>query len=440
MIKLQRGGETNMLLASEYVICDTYGILNETSRQANNLFNACLYQVRQNFFQREPMKPYEFYNALFKKKYEARENMLYRALGYVQSAQQTLKEVLEVWIAWRKALKKYYNNPKKFTGKPRMPKYLKKDSRHTFFVTNQNAKVKNGYLVIDKLKVRVKLIDTIGKVKRVAFKPLSKNFFKMTVQHEIPDVLPKANNGIVMGIDPGLDNLFTCVTNTENRPLIINGKGLKSVNQWYNKQRSALYAKHATYGQCCKQVKQKDGKIVTTYYESKKTRELTDWRNRKMKDFAHKATRRIIDYALSCEVTTIVIGHNKRQKNKSNMGTQNNQNFVTIPHVMMMDMLEYKATLAGITVIRTEESYTSQTSFLDNELPIKENGNHARKLKGLKPAKRRIKRGLFKSDQGILINADVNGALQIIKKVFPEMQLDGIVGMVLSPVKYNVQF
>lgn len=360
----------------------------------------------------------------------------------VQSAQQTLKEVNTVWYAWLKALKAFKKNPNKFTGKPRMPKYLPKAHKHIFFVTNQNAKVEDDCLTIKKLALTVKLADAVtkAKIKQVVFKPLPRKQFKMLVQYEVPDVPTKDDNGIYVGIDAGLDNAFTCVTNAKQKPLIINGKGVKAVNQYYNKQRASLSAKHAMYHQCCKDIRTKQG-VKTVYYESNRMLALTNWRNTKVKVFAHKATKRIIDYALNCGANTIIIGYNKGLKRSANLGKRTNQNFIGIPHNIMVNMIAYKAQLVGINVIKTNESYTSQTSFLDNEQPCRQNGDYHRRLKGLTPAKRRIKRGLFKTNQGTLINADVNGALQIIRKVFPKFKLnDGIVGLVLNPVKYNVSF
>ncbi|ETA74534.1 RNA-guided endonuclease InsQ/TnpB family protein [Ligilactobacillus equi] len=431
--------EETTLLTSEYVITDKTGKLDEIAKEANNLYNASLYQTRQAFFKGKILSATDL-DRIFKKKYQQRENMLYHKLGYVQSAQQTLREVNSVFGAWLKALKAYKASPFKFTGRPRMPKYLDKGKRHIFFVTNQNAKVKNGYLVIPKLEVKLKLADNLGKIKRVAFKPLSKKHFKVLVQYEVNNISKlKSDNGIYVGIDPGLDNAFTCVTNGNQKPLIINGKGVKSVNQFYNKQKAQLQKLHAINKTNCKEIKTKQG-IKTVYFESNQTLTLTDWRNTKIKQFAHKVTKRIIDYALNCGANTIVIGKNKDQKRSVNMGRRNNQNFIGIPHQVMINMLIYKAKLQGINVIQTNESYTSQTSFLDNEKPVKQNGNYHRKLKGLSPNNRRIKRGLFKSNQGKLINADVNGAYQIMRKVFPKVNSDGIVGLVFSPVKYSVEF
>ena len=165
---------------------------------------------------------------------------------------------------------------------------------------------------------------------------------------------------------------------------------------------------------------------------------LTAWRNAKIRQFAHKATKRIVDYALSCEANTIIIGNNKSWKRSSDMGRKSNQNFIGIPHKVMIEMLQYKSNLAGISVIRTNESYTSQTSALDHEQPCWQNGNKSRKKQGKSPVNRRIHRGLFRSNDGRLINADVNGAFQIIRKAFPKASLaDGIADGVLRPVKWS---
>lgn len=122
------------------------------------------------------------------------------------------------------------------------------------------------------------------------------------------------------------------------------------------------------------------------------------------------------------------------------MGKRNNQNFIGIPHQTMVNLIKYKANLAGIVVIQHSEAYTSQTSFLDGEEPVRDNGNKARQRKGLSPIARRIKRGLFKANDGRLINADVNGALQIIRKVVPNAFAKGIEGADYTPSKLALNF
>ena len=131
------------------------------------------------------------------------------------------------------------------------------------------------------------------------------------------------------------------------------------------------------------------------YSQSNRMVDLTMKRNQQIKDLIHKATKRIVDYTLSCGANTIIVGKNKHQKRSINLGKRINQNFYGIPIGLAIEKLKYKANLQGITVIETEESYTSQTSFIDNEKPCRENGNWIRKCKGLSPSKRRIYRGLF---------------------------------------------
>lgn len=436
-------------LTSIYVVKDVDGQLDYISHLANDLYNSALYQLRQQLIKHHQWRDYPWLNKVFKTKFDQRENMLYNKFPYRQSAQQTLREVNDIWYAWMKASKAYAKNPNKFTGRPRMPYYLSKHKRHVFYITGQNAKINDGYLIINSrnglinFKLQLNPDLKLKKLQRVIFKPLSKGYFKVLVQYE-PDVGNLhylLDNHKYMGIDPGLDNAFTCVINQNVQPLIINGRGVKSINQFYNKQRAKLSTDHAKYNQCFVIGQTKHG-LQQFYYDSQQQRQLTTWRNQKIYEFGHQATKRIIDYALNNDVHTIVIGKNKGQKRSVNMGKKNNQNFVGIPHAKMIDMLTYKAQLHGIKVITTNESYTSQTSFFDHEKPCKQNGNYAHKQKGLKPAVRRIKRGLFKTNRGILVNADVNGALQIMRKAFPNVSFtEGIlVDAVLRPVKWSPRF
>ena len=161
---------------------------------------------------------------------------------------------------------------------------------------------------------------------------------------------------------------------------------------------------------------------------TKEMNKLTIKRNNMIDDKLHKASKSIIDYALSCEANTIVIGNNKDWKRDSTMSKKVNQKFIGIPHQRLIQMIQYKAENVGINVVLTEESYTSGTSFLDNEMPNKQNYNKSR----------RVHRGLFVSSDGKKINADVNGSLQIIKKVFPNAFSNGIEDVGLHPVRVTI--
>ncbi len=414
-------------------------VLDKVSHKAHDLYNCALYVLRQGLFNKKYVKGYQTLDTIFKTKYSNRESMLYHQLGYVQSAQQTLKEITGIWKAYWHAEKAFSKNPSKFSGKPRLPHYLRKGKleRHIFFVTNQNAKVRNGYLVIPKLGFKLKLDPKIKKIQRVGFKPAYKGY-DVIVQYKINKIIKYLpDNGKYIGIDPGVDNAFACVSNTAHNPLLINGKAIKSVNQYYNKKHAKLKHKQAKYHQLEYWIQTKQG-LKPIYKETDSMKAIANWRNRKIKAFAHKASKRIVEYALNCGANTIVIGNNKNWKRSSNMGKRNNQNFIGIPHDTIIDMITYKANLKGISVIRTNESYTSQTSALDNEKPCWTNGNESRKKQGLKPFIRRIHRGLFKTNKGLLINADVNGAMQIIRKVFPKVSFtNGIGDIVLCPSKWS---
>lgn len=443
--KSSRNNTVYKQLVSEYFIKATSS-LDDAAETSKKIYNCALYIKRQAFFKHKIQIPYAGtvgLNAIFKRKAENRESLLYRMMPYAQSAQKTLKEVDTVWYAWFQALKAYKKNPHRFSGRPKAPKYLR-GRRHTFYVTNQNAKVKNGVLTIKKLNFKLKLAPGIKKIKRVVFVPVSGGY-KVIVPYDVTELQKNylEDNGNYMGIDPGVDNAFACVTNTGDRPLLINGRPAKSVNQFYNKKLARLKREQAQYHQLERMINTRQGPKAVYDYTKAMIR-LTDWRNQKLREFAHKASKRIIDYALSCGVNTIIIGKNNSWKRSSNMGKKNNQNFVGLPHAKMIDMITYKANMVGITVITTNESYTSQTSALDNEKPCWNNGNKSRKKQGKSPANRRIHRGMFKTNKGILVNADVNGAMQIIRKVFPDVRFDltdRIVGAVSRPLKkWSPQF
>lgn len=439
-------------MTSKYVLKPS-AFLDEQTKQSHKLYNRALYDLRQGFFHhqkwvwaRSTGAIYHHLNQLFKKRYESRDNMLYRSFLSVQTAQQTLKEVAAIWYAWQQARRAYEAAPQKFTGRPRLPKYLHKAQRHVVHFSNQTATIKNGYLVINTIinhhrvpLLKVKLQAGIEKIGTITVKPEGRHYLLCVPnQTDVKTISYLPDNHRYLGVDPGLDNTFTCTINTNHFPLIINGKPVKSINRYYNKRLAALKKDQARCHNGEKMIITKQGQ-KSVYPQTKQMRQITAWRNTKIMEFAHKASKRIIDYALNCGVNTIVIGKNQGQKRSSNMGKRNNQNFVGIPHAKMINLIKYKANLQGLTVICTNESYTSQTSFLDHEKPCWANGNKSRRRQGLTPINRRIHRGLFKSNHGYLINADVNGSLQIIKKVFPNISFDnGIVDVVLHPVKETI--
>jgi len=211
----------------------------------------------------------------------------------------------------------------------------------------------------------------------------------------------------VASLDLGVNNLITLVDNLmgeENRePIIINGRPIKSINQFYNKRRAFLQSELSVSGQktskACPECEAYRRELI----------KITDWRNKKIDDYMHKTSRFVMNYCLEHKIGHIVIGKNDGWKQSINIGKRNNQNFVFIPFDKLIQQIQYKAKLIGIVVTTEEESYTSKCSALDLE-EIGKHEDHAY-------AGKRVKRGLFKTALGILINADVNGALNILRKV-----------------------
>ena len=202
------------------------------------------------------------------------------------------------------------------------------------------------------------------------------------------DEAPKLENSNYAAIDLGLNNLATVATNV-SKPFIINGRPLKSINQRWNKRKARLQSK-----------------LKKGVYKSKQIQTITNKRNRRVKNYLHQASKALINELRRLSISKVVIGCNKEWKQNISLGRRNNQNFVQIPHARFIEMVTYKAALAGIEIVIAEESYTSKCSFLDDE-PIEKHEEYAGK---------RIKRGLFKSKTGKLINADINAAYNIMRK------------------------
>lgn len=393
-----------------------YDMFCEYTHLAKNLYNHANYLVRNEFAETGKWLRYQTLDKLLKEDLEFPD---YRNMPTAQSAQQILRLLDSIWKSFFNSIKDWSKNKDKYSGKPKFPKYKRKDGKMVLIVTNQQVRQEGDLLYFPNsfcgftIKPRCVTLDNFEKINQVRIVPKGQSFclevvYSISIESEL-----RSDNGRYMSIDLGLDNLATVVTNTGLNPIIVNGKGLKSNNQYYNKKK-------ARYQSVAKQMNNQ-------YYTNRLYR-LTQKRNLKIEDYLHKASRYIIDFALEHQINTIVIGSNKNWKQSGSLGKVTNQVFVSIPHQKLIDKICYKAQLCGIQVILTEESYTSGTSFLDGELPQKEFYNK----------KRRVKRGLFVSNKGVKINADVNAAFQIMKKVFPNVFTDGIEGVVLHPVRVDI--
>ncbi|AEB77230.1 transposase [Clostridium botulinum] len=330
-----------------------------------------------------------------------------------QVSQQTLKLLDKNWISFFESIKDWSKHKEKYNGRPKLPKYKKKNGKNILVFTNQNCKQKKGYIQFPKCFNKYELKTNInGNLQQVRILPRNKHYV-IEVVYKIEKKEKLNDNGKYISIDIGLDNFATVVNNIGLKPIIINGKGLKSINKYYNKKLSY-------YKEIAKRMNNLD-------YTNRMNR-LTIKRNNKIIDFVHKASKKVIDYALANNINTIIVGNNKDWKRESNMSKVVNQSFVGIPHQEFINKLIYKCENVGLNIIITEESYTSGTSFLDNELPNKENYNK----------KRRVYRGLFVSNNGVKINADVNGAYQIMRKVLSNVKADEIEGVGLHPIRVNI--
>lgn len=393
-----------------------YPMFCDFAHKAKNLYNHANFLVRNEFVKNNKWLCYNEIDKMLKADLKFDD---YRQMPTAQSAQQTLRLLEKDWKSFFTAIKDWSKHKDKYLGRPKLPKYKAKDGKHILILTNQEVKLKDNILVFPKTFRGFTLQPQFTKqynyvsFQQVRFKPNYKSFIVELVYNiEVPSTnLP--DNKRYLSVDIGVDNLATVVNNIGLQPVIINGKGLKSINKYYNKQISH-------YREIAKRMNDRD--------YTNKMYSLTMKRNCKINDYMHKASKYLIEYAKANNFNTIVIGNNKGWKQNSAMSKTVNQTFVGVPHKKFIEMVQYKAENVGINVILTEESYTSGTSFLDNEKPIKANYNK----------QRRIHRGLFISNKGIKINADINGAYQIMKKVFPNAYSNGIKDVVLHPIRVNV--
>lgn len=380
-----------------FKVCDEYCF------KSKNIYNYANYNLRQNFIVNGKHKKY-FEMCDFMKNTDP-----YKDIG-ANSGQQTLKILEQNWKSYFAAIKDWGKNPHKYLGKPRLPKYLDKEGRFVWVLTNVQSKIVDGKLVFSFKPIREfsGLIKTKvqGKHMQTRIVP-NRDIFNLEIVYQIE--IEESRTIIcdrVLGIDLGLNNLITSQNNFNEKPFVINGRPLKSINKSYNMKTSRMQSI----------LKKTNGKNW-----SKKLDSVLIKRNNKIDNYMHNTTKWIVDYCFAMKVNAVVVGKNKKWKQNNRM-----RNFIQIPFEKLIHQLQYKLEQAGIKVILTEESYTSKASFLDND-----------KLSKSKFSGERIQRGLYKSSNGTLINADVNGAGNIIRKVFPNA-FDGIEGVGLHPVIINI--
>ena len=316
---------------------------------SKNLYNATLYAIRQHYFDTNKYLSYANIDRIFKET----NNTDYRSLPS-HTSQQTMRSVDSNFRSFFKLLKMKQNG--KYNKKVNITRYLDKEGYYTVTYTAQQLgkKLQSGTIKLPLSDIEFHTNKT--NIKQVRFVPKG-SYIVMEVIYDVKEVDLRSDNGNYSGIDLGLDNLATVTSNVSNS-YIINGKPVKSINQYYNKKKAQLQS-------------QLNGKRT-----SKRIQRLTIKRNNKIKDYFHKATSYIVNQLVSDSINTVIIGQNKDWKQDINIGKQNNQSFTSIPHSMFINMLKYKCRLKGINVVCVEESYTSKASFLDNDpLPTLKDGN-----------------------------------------------------------------
>lgn len=385
---------------------DTEAVLEFICSEANKLSNCAIYYCRQMFFKaRKYVSNYELDELM-------KSNLHFKALRSAV-AQQACHKVGESFKSYRQLAKLYRQG--KLENKPKLPKYRKKGgltvvSYPARWVKLENNQVKftlgkqvKAWFGIDSFTLPMPSNLDFKDLKEIRILPRNRCFYAEFVykQKEIKSNLNQSN---VLGIDPGLGNLLTCVSTT-GKSFIIDGKKIKSINQWYNKKIALLK------------------KCQPQAYWDKQLAALSEKRNRQFRDIRNKVARFIISWCLTNNIGTIVHGWNQGIKNESKMSKKVNQEFVTIPNAAIKNRIEQLAVQNGINFLETEESYTSKSNFLANdELPTfgekserkhRFTGKRGKKIKG---KLNNLGRGGYLTDDGIWLNSDCNGAANIIRK------------------------
>ena len=388
--------------------------IDRVSFKAKNLYNSALYIERQLFFSKEPfINNFLLYKIL-------KETQDFKDLHSECSAlpQQTLKLLYQDITSYKKSTKEFFNNPKKFKSKPKLPKYKNRNKgRITLDFGCNMFFIKNNSIFINSLGIELPIPSYLKGLQ----KKKSQNIFNLDEEEptlELQQIRIVPTNGSytielvyikqielndtieiknAASIDLGINNLVTLTTTLPNtQPLLISGKYLKSYNKNFNKRLSKLKSKAE------KQNNQHTTKLIESLYKN---------RNHYFNTNLHQVASYIIKYLINNNIQMLIVGYNEQWKQNSMLSKNTNQTFIQIPYLKLIKILQYKCYENNIIFKETNEAYTSGTSFLDNESPSQENYNKSR----------RTHRGLFTTNQGIKINADVNASYQIMKKELPKL-------------------
>ena len=377
--------------------------LDELCFKTKNLYNKALYLVRQHYFETKGYLDWVKVNRLM---VDSKDVDYYSLPCKVSN--QILRMLDDNFKSFFALLKMKQSGS--YDKSIRIPRYLDKQGR-TVAIFPKDAiskkSLKKGIIKLSSLSIEIPTKVTESNIVEVRILPRN-NHHVVEVVYKVDEVESKSDNGRYASIDLGLNNLATVGSNVV-KPFIINGKPLKSINQYWNKEKSRLQS-----------LLKGDKKT------SKRIESITNKRNNKVKDYLHKSSRLLVNFLVSNDISTLVIGYNEEWKQNINIGKRNNQSFVNMPFYTFIQQLEYKCKLEGINIILTEESYTSKCSFLDNE-SVEKHENYLGK---------RIKRGLFRSAKNRIINANLNGSLNILKKAVGEFKYP--IEVCSTPLRMNI--
>ena len=396
---------SKMQLVEKHIISRQHKFWKECdylALQSKHLYNAATYIQRQYFFETK-----KYYNSI--DIYHQTKNLeAYRYLP-TKVSKQIVRRVSEAWNSWLAALKDWSKHQGKYLGQPKMPGYKHKERGRNVVIypidaiskpalTKGSVKLSQSNI---QLQTKAKDVDQIRIVPKL-------NHYVIEVVYTVNESV-KSTGKYSAGVDLGLNNLMATTSNHPGvKPLLINGRPLKSINQFFNKRV----------------------RLAQSIEAWRQVKELNSKRDRRIDNYLHTVSRRVIDWCQLNDIGQLIIGNNSGWKQDINIGKKNNQQFTKIPHAKLINLLTYKTKLAGIDVVITEESYTSKASALDGDkLPVyKEKSDNKPVFSG-----KRIQRGLYKTSSGKTINADTNGSLNIARKVIPNF-MNGLEGLPFIPV------
>jgi putative transposase len=395
-----------------------FAIIDQAAFASKNLYNQATYQIRQAYILQGEYLPYAeiFHRVKHLDCYQALPRKVSNSIFIL---------IDKNWTSFFAAMKAYKEDPTPFTGKPRIPGYKHKERGRNILIYDKQALGKRAFKKTGKLvpsglpiEIETKLVDW-EKIDQVRIVPRDSSYV-IEVVYQKAEVKAEVDQECIAALDLGVNVLAAITSNKPGfRPLLVNGRPLKSCNQFYNKQRAHYQSRLAK----------------TKRFTSHRLDRITTKRTRRVNAYLHTASRRIIRLLVAEKIGTLVIGKNPLWKQNVCMGKKNNQEFVQIPHARFIDMLTYKAELVGIRVVIREESYTSQASFLDlDPIPTYDpKRTEKRRFSG-----RRVRRGLYRASDGRRIHADINGSLNILRKAFPNSFGQGIAATAVRPRRLAV--